>query len=149
MPWVAKVSGQPRSPGYVRVRTGDTLYKAWCHGSARFLASFGRPGMYECERVTCKHQNNGCEWAEGGAREADMAPICSPGQFILYYCAGRRRLANIKTKPNFTSGVQCRGVPKKREPCAMGSPCTCHDDLGIAFPWPYTAAGDQREVFRA
>ena len=28
----------------------------------------------------------------------------------------------------------------------MGSPCTCHDDLGLAFPWPYTAAGDQRDV---
>ena len=28
MPWVGQVSGQPRSPGGVRVRTGDTVYKA-------------------------------------------------------------------------------------------------------------------------
>ena len=28
MPWVGQVSGQPRSPGDVRVRTGDTVYKA-------------------------------------------------------------------------------------------------------------------------
>ena len=30
----------------LRVRTGDTVYKAWYHGSAKFLASLGRPGMY-------------------------------------------------------------------------------------------------------
>ena len=45
-PMAGRVSGQPRSPGDVRVRTGDTVYKAGCHGSARFLASLGRPGMY-------------------------------------------------------------------------------------------------------
>ena len=45
------------------------------------------------------------KWAERGAREADMAQICSPSQFVLYYCAGWRRLANIKTKPNVTPGV--------------------------------------------
>ena len=42
-----KIYSDPvRLLGDVRVRTGDTVYKAGCHGSARFLASLGRPGMY-------------------------------------------------------------------------------------------------------
>ena len=71
-----KVYSDPvRSPGDVRVRTGDTLYKARCHGSVRFLAGLGRPGMCGCERVTrfTGHDAMGSQ----GFWPASVARVCA------------------------------------------------------------------------
>ena len=46
VPWVVQVSGQPRSPGDVRVQTGDNIDRTWGQWPARLLADLGRPGMY-------------------------------------------------------------------------------------------------------
>ena len=45
-PMAGQVSGQPRSPGGVRVRTGDNNDRTCDQWPARLLADLVRPGMY-------------------------------------------------------------------------------------------------------